>query len=88
VLRRMRLSLSRNTPAWRTGRPRSLCTRPVDRQASPPTPTAVLARSALGDIDIVQLSRYKPPIYVSERFVDAFERMECTRLSFREVETT
>ena len=48
----------------------------------------VLSHSVLAGIDVVRLSCYKAPIYVSERFVDAFTQTECTGYSFREVETS
>jgi hypothetical protein len=48
----------------------------------------VLIRTALQDFDIVRLEPYKPPIYVSERFVQVFEHGGFTGYSFHEIETS
>jgi hypothetical protein len=50
--------------------------------------TPVLMRGALVAFDIIRLAPYKAPIYVSERFVRAFEAIDCTGFSFHEVETS
>jgi hypothetical protein len=48
----------------------------------------VLMRGALIAFHIIRLAQYKAPIYVSERFVRAFEFIDCTGFSFHEVETS
>ena len=48
---------------------------------------AILKSSEIQDYDIMRLSQFKPPLYVSERFVRLFREHNFTGYSFRQVNT-
>jgi hypothetical protein len=58
---------------------------PVRRGRMQTLDKVVLAASVLNGLDVIRLSKYRAPIFVSQRFVDVFERGGFTGYSFRVV---